>query len=124
MKPKETGAVAEELAAKYLTGKGYRIIHRNYRNKIGEIDIIAMHKGTLVFIEVKSKTGTGFGTPLEAITRAKSRKLIRVAEGYLIEHPDSPEDWRIDAIGIFFDNKVSRPSITHVPSAVERMDGF
>jgi putative endonuclease len=124
MNLRQTGALGEKIAVKYLAGKGYRVLHTNYRNSIGEIDIIAMDGSTLVFVEVRSKTGTGFGLPLESITRTKSSKLIRVAEGYLIEHPDAPEDWRIDAIGILFGSEFSNPVITHIPYAIERQDDF
>ncbi|MDD5604897.1 MAG: YraN family protein [Dehalococcoidales bacterium] len=124
MTSKETGALAEKIAAKYLSRKGYCILHTNYRNSIGEIDIVAMHGSTLVFVEVRSKTGKGFGLPLESITRTKSSKLIKVAEGYINQYPNSPEDWRIDAIGVLFSQEETNPRITHIPGAIERPDGF
>ncbi|MDD2251529.1 MAG: YraN family protein [Dehalococcoidales bacterium] len=124
MTSKQTGDIAEKIAAHYLSKKGYRILQTNYRNSIGEIDIVARHGHTLVFVEVRSKTGTSFGLPLESINRAKSTRLIKVAEGYLNEYPASPEDWRIDVIGIVFEQPRQVESITHIPGAVERPDGF
>ncbi|MDD2471684.1 MAG: YraN family protein [Dehalococcoidales bacterium] len=124
MNSKNTGNAAEMIAVKHLSSKGYCVLHTNYRNCFGEIDIIARQGPTLVFVEVKSKTGTSFGFPLEAITKHKSSKLIQVAEGYLKEYPDSPEDWRIDAVGVLFNKQNGKTLIEHVPGAIERSDGF
>jgi len=124
MTSKQTGDEAERIAARHLSKKGYSIIQTNYRNPFGEIDIIAKEGQTLVFVEVRSKTGTSFCLPLESINRTKSTKLIKVAEGYLNEHPDSPEDWRIDVVGVLFEQPPLPVSITHILGAIERPDGF
>jgi len=78
-----TGPQGEELAARLLRKNGYRILERNFRTGIGEIDIIAMEKGTLVFIEVKTRTSDAFGTPFEAVTRRKRDKIKKTALLYL-----------------------------------------
>lgn len=94
------GNKGEEIATQFLEKRGYRIIARNFRTRNGEIDIIATNKKTLVFIEVKTRLSTDFGTPLEAITPWKMKALIRTAEFYKITHANLPELMRIDAIAI------------------------
>lgn len=78
-----TGRNAEGLATKALLNKGYEILENNFRNKFGEIDIIAKDKETLVFVEVKAKTGEEFGLPEEMIGPGKLRKVKNMAVIYL-----------------------------------------
>ncbi|MDF2630782.1 MAG: hypothetical protein K0R39_4613 [Symbiobacteriaceae bacterium] len=77
------GRAGEEAAARHLLGLGYRIIARNLRFRFGELDIVAEEDGCLVFVEVKTRTGVGYGTAAEAVTPAKQRQLIRLAGAYL-----------------------------------------
>jgi putative endonuclease len=77
------GQEGEALAARYLKKNGYRIIEKNYRTKLGEIDIIAKDKDTLVFVEVKSRRSWQFGNPKAAVTPRKQRKISMVALHYL-----------------------------------------
>ncbi|MCL2736131.1 MAG: YraN family protein [Propionibacteriaceae bacterium] len=102
---KKIGQAGEDLAADYLEDLGWRIVERNWRYaRIGEIDIIAVEpsygRGTLVFCEVKVKSGTGFGEPLEAITRSKLQRLHRLACIWMATHETGYSRVRIDAIGI------------------------
>ena len=103
MSRRELGDSGEKLACGALKKKGYRILEKNYRCRYGEIDIIAKHKGSLVFIEVRSKTGDSFGSPEESVTSQKKQRLISTAMDYLNGHPDSPPDWRIDFVAIEMD---------------------
>ncbi len=73
----------EDLAAKRLKAAGYRIVARNYRARSGEIDFIAEEAGVLCFIEVKGRSGLGFGAPGEAVTLEKQRRIARAAQEYL-----------------------------------------
>jgi putative endonuclease len=82
---KVLGARGEDLAVKYLKKKGYKVIERNYRCQLGEIDLIARQGDTLVFVEIKSRSSPGFGLPQEAVDRFKQDKLIEVARAYLAE---------------------------------------
>ena len=100
MKRKELGDIGEELAKKFLKKKGYRIRETNYRCREGEIDIIAEKKDYLVFIEVRTKTSSGFGSPEESVTSAKKDKLITSALIYMSSHKNLPSSWRIDFVGI------------------------
>ncbi len=78
-----TGTEGENLAAAFLTKKGYRLLERNYRTSFGEIDMIAQEAETLVFVEVKARSTRGFGLPYEAVDRRKQGKMSRVALAYL-----------------------------------------
>ena len=77
------GKTSERLAAEYLRHKGYRIIETNYRSPVGEIDIIARDKDTLVLVEVKARRSSRFGSPKGAVTPAKQRKISMAALDYL-----------------------------------------
>ncbi len=94
------GKAGEKAAVKFLKQRGYRIIEKNYRNKAGEIDIIAEHDQVLVFVEVKSRADAELGEPLEAITPYKQRKIGQVARGFLTRHKIENRDCRFDVVGI------------------------
>jgi len=83
---KVLGARGEDLAVRYLKKKGYKVIERNYRCQWGEIDLIAREGDTLVFVEIKSRTSSGFGLPQDAVDRFKQEKLVQVARAYMAEH--------------------------------------
>lgn len=80
---KETGNIGEALATDFLKKKKYTILQTNYKNKIGEIDIIAMQNDVIVFIEVKTRSSFKFGLPREAINIYKQKKIINTATCYL-----------------------------------------
>ena len=103
MKRKETGDLGEKLARQFLKKKGYRIIETNYRCRMGEIDIVATHKGSLVLVEVRTKCNPVYGSPEESITKEKALHMERTAEYYRQEHPRAPTDWRIDLIAVELD---------------------
>lgn len=83
MNRREEGAAGETCAAEFLQKRGYRVVETNFRTKFGEIDLIAFHEGTLVFIEVKMRASAAFGAPAEAVTAAKLNKIKKVAACYL-----------------------------------------
>ena len=94
------GDKGEEYACQLLKKNGYKIIERNYRCKLGEIDIIALDNKTLVFVEVKTRWSRRFGLPAEAVTPRKLYKIKKVGEYYLLNHPDSSHKQRIDVVAI------------------------
>jgi putative endonuclease len=94
------GQSLERLAEKHLKKAGYRIRDRNVRMKVGEIDIIAEEKGVLCFIEVKGRSGTGFGLPAEAVTSEKQRRIYRAAEIYLQRERLGESICRFDIVSI------------------------
>ena len=100
---KKLGSKAERIAARYLEGKGLKIIEFNHRNKIGEIDLIAKDGDIFVIIEVKAKTGIGRGSPEEMVDIRKQRKLIKTAEAYFMLNEINAPDWRIDVVAVEFD---------------------
>jgi putative endonuclease len=79
----ERGREAEGQAAEFLQGQGLRIVERNWRCRLGEIDLVAKHGATLVFVEVRARTSRTFGGAAESIGHAKRRKLIAAANLYL-----------------------------------------
>ena len=116
-KRQQLGKAGEDLAARYLQKNGYAIIHRNYRCRSGEIDIIASHQATLVFIEVKTRSTNRFGTPAEAVTRRKQQQISRVAEEYLAQNGLFTSPARFDVLSIVNDG--SQSHITHITDAFE-----
>jgi putative endonuclease len=109
-----TAVLGEDLAAKFLKEKGYKIIDRNFRKGYGEIDIIATRSKTLVFVEVKTRTSDKFGTPLEAITHFKLDSLVKTAYFYKSLNPKLPDAMRMDAISVLLDYSNNPISIEHI----------
>lgn len=111
----ELGRKGEDIAATYLDKNGYQILYRNYRTRNGEIDIICRRAGTVIFVEVKTRTNTTFGFPEESITRNKQDHIRKVALEYLkaFNHPFN--EVRFDVIGIMVEKGV--PSINHLEGA-------
>ena len=83
---RELGAIYEKKAVELLLEKGYQILETNYRNRMGEIDIIAKDGMYVCFIEVKFRTNETFGSPLEAVDRKKQNRIRKVAQYYLMCH--------------------------------------
>ena len=100
LKNKELGANGEEIAVRFLKTRGYRILERNYRTRLGEIDIIAEQGGDLVFIEVKTRSAVLFGSPLESVTVSKQRQLSKVALEYVGKKGCLDRSARFDVVGI------------------------
>ena len=99
----EVWQAGEDLAAQHLHRLGWRILARNWRCTVGELDIIAVDpsaSGTVVFCEVKCRRGTSYGLPIEAITRAKVTKLRELALHWLREQPGAVPNMRFDGIGV------------------------
>jgi putative endonuclease len=101
------------VAAEYLTRAGLRVLDRNWRCAEGEIDIVAVDRRVLVVCEVKTRAGTQFGSPLEAISRAKRARLRRLAARWLAAHGVLFDEVRIDAVGVLRD-QMGRLTIEHV----------
>jgi putative endonuclease len=96
----ELGRDGEDAAAEYLTRHGMQVVTRNWRCRYGEIDIIAREGAVLVFCEVKTRRGTAFGVPLEAITARKLSRIRRLAALWLEEAGGHRGPVRIDAVGV------------------------
>ena len=113
----QLGVRGEDLACAELERQGMQVLERNWRCRLGEIDIIAAEVGdgrlTLVFCEVKCRSGLGFGHPLEAITFTKMRTLRQLAALWMREHHLKASTIRLDAIGVVL-VPGQPPSLTHV----------
>ena len=94
------GKESEQLAAQFLKKKGYKILETNYKTKTGEIDIIAKHRGVLVFVEVKARKSNRFGNPKYAVTLKKQIKISKVALAYLKDTRQMNKRARFDVVVI------------------------
>ncbi|WP_194777192.1 YraN family protein [Pararhodonellum marinum] len=102
--PNETGKEAEEQALEWLKGRGYEWVASNFRYRHAEIDLIMKHKGILVFVEVKFRSGTGYGYAEEFVDYRKRQLIIRAADHY-IHQTDWHHDIRFDIVGVYRDQK-------------------
>lgn len=110
MNNREFGDAGEDLACRYLEKQGYKILERNkHFSKFCEIDIIAKHKDTVIFVEVKTRKTDGFGTPLEAITPNKLANIKKGVQFYIAEN--KVKKYRIDVVGIMLKPEMH---ITHL----------
>ncbi|MFO8111781.1 MAG: YraN family protein [Desulfosalsimonadaceae bacterium] len=94
------GQFGENLAARHLAAEGYRIVETNYKNRFGEIDLIAMDGETIVFVEVKSRRSGRFGTARASVSKAKQRKISMVALGYLKSNNGIHQKARFDVVTV------------------------
>lgn len=114
---RDIGKEGEDIAAKYLTEKGFEILERNfYYSNHGEIDIVANHNNQLVFIEVKSRLNLEYGEPEYAITPKKIKQIKKIAELYLFDKEIEEVDCRFDVVAVLLEDK-SNPKITHYENA-------
>ena len=104
MNSKELGKEGESLACRFLRRKGYRIEERNYCSSLGEIDIIARDKRTMVFVEVKTRRTNEYGYPQDAVTGSKQQRMRKVALIYL-KQSGWERDCRFDVISILSDSE-------------------
>lgn len=95
-----SGELGENIACVYLKQEGYRIIEKNFRTRFGEIDIIAENKKTICFIEVKARSGTGYGLPEEFVDNRKQEKLVKTALGYITSRNINSTDMRFDIVSV------------------------
>ena len=94
------GRMGESLAGVFLKNKGYTILERNWRTPYGEIDLVASHTGSVVFVEVKTRSTSTLGPPEISITPRKAEHMRNAAEFYIQHHPETTVDWRIDLVTI------------------------
>lgn len=101
-----SGGYAEELVVRYLTKKDFKVIKRNYRCPVGEIDIIAQKDEYICFIEVRSRSSGDYGEPYETVTYPKQRKISKTAKYFILEHPEyyNKYSFRFDVASLVFIN--------------------
>lgn len=94
------GSYGERVAAQRLIGLGMVLVDRNWRCDLGEVDLVLRDGEVIVFCEVKTRSSTTYGHPLEAVTPAKGARLRRLAARWLAEHDVHSHDVRIDLVGV------------------------
>ncbi len=110
----KTGKKGEKIACNYLIKNGYSILQKNFKNNIGEIDIIAKYGSIIVFVEVKSRNNTTYGYAYEAVTYNKRRKIIKTAKSYIRFNKIDNTQFRFDIIEVYFNKK---KKINHIENA-------
>ncbi len=111
------GKEGERLAAQYLKKKGYVIVERNYRCALGELDLIVLDGRIIVFVEVKTRSGHGFGIPSEAVERKKQQKMIQTAQFFISAKRLHQRDARFDVVAISWLGR--EPLIEHIENAFQ-----
>ncbi len=111
----ELGRRGEDLAAALLRREGWSILHRNWRFRHKEIDLVAERAGTVAFVEVKARAGGGFGHPLHAVTASKRRDLAAAARVWVARHGQGGQSYRFDAVWVLRENGVTH--VEHVQDA-------
>jgi putative endonuclease len=111
------GQKGEDIAARSLQENGYEIVTRNWHCREGEIDIVARHEDTLVFVEVRTRRSDRFGSPEESITAAKRARLVSACQTYLMEIDEEDPDWRIDFIAIEMGRTGQVKRLNHIECA-------
>jgi putative endonuclease len=113
---KMLGKAGEDRAARFLAKQGYKILERNYRVPSGEIDLIALHQGEVVFVEVKTRTSDAFGAPELAVTPRKQRQMVKAALGYIKYKKLHQVPCRFDVVAI---NEAAEKEIELIQNAFE-----
>jgi len=109
------GEQGERTAERYLRSRGYRVVARNHRSRLGEVDLICRDGAVLVFVEVKTRSSTLFGEGAHAVGPHKQHKLRRLAEEYLIRTRQEGADVRFDVLSIM--QVAGVPTVEHIPGA-------
>lgn len=106
--PNEKGKAGEKYTEKYLKKNGFRILENNMRNNFGEIDIIAMNKEYIIFVEVKSRSSEDFSPPSKAVDLKKQKRILSAAHDYLRNNPIKRQP-RFDVSEVFLDKETFKP---------------
>ena len=118
------GDRGEREAARYLRRRGYKILARKFRTRLGELDLVARDDETIVFVEVKTRSTNQAGHPTEAITPAKQRRLTQLALAFLKRYGLLERRARFDVVSIVWSSGSRPPTIEHYPNAFEAVGRF
>ena len=111
------GRYGEQVAARYLTDRGYVVLAANWRCSQGELDLIALDGEVLVFVEVKTRSSTRFGVPAEAVNRVKAGRLRALAGAWLAEHRPQHNGLRFDVISIL-SSRAGAAQVEHLQAVI------
>jgi putative endonuclease len=117
--PKSLGERGEAVAAKHLRRLGYKIVARQDRGRLGEIDIVAVDRRTVVFVEVKTRRSHDAGHPTESVTPDKQHRLTRLALSFLKRHSLLDNPARFDVVAVTWAEDTRRPVVEHYKNAFE-----
>lgn len=115
--PHRLGRTGEALAVRLLAARGWHVLARNYRAGRREVDIIARRENLLVFVEVKTRTGRGYGGPQAAVTQLKRREIEAVALDFLTRHVRSDVEVRFDVVAIRLETSGRIGRVEHIEDA-------
>jgi putative endonuclease len=115
----QLGKWGEDCACRELRRRGYEILERRYRTRVGEIDIVASDRGVLVFVEVKARRSTAFGRPVEAVTGQKQRKLLQLAACYIATNRLHERPCRFDVVSVSLPPGATEPRIEILQGAFD-----
>lgn len=115
MSNQSTGKFGEDLVCSHLKKNGYRILERNFRFRLGEIDIIASKKGHTAFVEVKTRNSDLFGTPAEAVGARKQKSIILAAHRYIAQNGKADENYTFDVAEVRIKDGI--PTIHYIENA-------
>ena len=115
---KQLGARGEVLAAEYLTGLGYRVLGRNHRTPLGELDLVVQDGPEVVFVEVKTRVGGQQVAPEASVGASKAARLARLAEAYLADRGREDAMWRIDVVAVLLDRAGDVVRLDHLRNAI------
>ncbi|HET8865121.1 MAG TPA: YraN family protein [Gracilimonas sp.] len=113
---RDIGSEGEDLACAYLESKGWRILERNYFFERAEVDIVAYDDTAIVFVEVKMRSSTKFGHPMEYVTEEKVKKVFKASEAWMYERKMEGSPMRFDIVGIVQKNNEA-PEFNHIEDA-------
>lgn len=113
------GNRGEREAARHLRSQGFKIVARNARSRLGELDLIALDGECVVFVEVKTRTSHAAGNPVEAVTFAKQKKLTQIALAYLKQKKLLDHRARFDVVAVSWPEGTRKPEIQHYRNAFE-----
>ena len=112
------GRWGEQLAADRLESQGYLILDRNWRCSRGEIDLVTQKGEILVFVEVKTRRGRDHGTPEEALTKVKAKRLFELSQRYMLERDIEDAEWRVDLVAVELDKQGKLLRFEHLPNVL------
>jgi putative endonuclease len=113
MNNRQIGAMGEDIAKNYLIENEFTILEQNYRNKIGEIDLIAKKNNEIVFVEVKSRNNLNYGYPSEAVNMKKQFKILNTSKVYISSNKLNNSRLRYDVIEVYLKDN----NINHIENA-------
>jgi putative endonuclease len=116
---KDIGAHGEDISESYLRNLGYSILHKNFRCRCGEIDLIASNKNYICFIEVKTRYDKSFGTPAESVSYSKQHKIFKTAQMYICMKNIMNTNFRFDVIEVILNAENNNYIVNHIEDAFQ-----